>query len=230
MVPIPVIEVGDGEFRLNAFLLKYWYLFIFLALSLTLTLFIAYIFYSMPEVTTIISFGKIQLDLKVISISASLLVTYLGVLTILWTAFEKPVNRPIFYYFIGIEAFKRLLLVIPLSILVLVLTVWVCTLFRGALIVIFSLIGFCLGLVVFSSVLVLISRTTRIRNIIMGTMSYSLAVFFISLGLLLAVDIGSLPDFLMPFILFLYAMGVASVFFIFVTLIFEILLPLFRAT
>jgi len=95
--------------------------------------------------------------------------------------------------------------------------------------VIFTLVGFCAGIVVFSTVLVLISRTTRVRNIIAVTITYALAVFFVALGLLLLIDIRSLPDYLSPFILFLFAMGIASVFFIIVTLIFEILMPLFRA-
>lgn len=229
MVPVPVIEVGEGEFRLNNFLRVYWYLFIFIAMFSAFTVFLASSFSAITEASKVFSFWGVTFDLQVISISASLLVTYLGIATILWTAFEKPVARPIFYYFIGIEAFKRLLLVIPLILLVLALTVWICNLYSGVLIVIFTLVGFCAGIVVFSTVLVLISRTTRVRNIIPVTITYALAVFFVALGLLLLIDIRSLPDYLSPFILFLFAMGIASVFFIIVTLIFEILMPLFRA-
>ncbi len=227
MVPVPVIEVGEGEFRLNTFLKTYWYLFIFIVFFSAITIILAFMFILVTGISVTFSFIGVTFDLRVISISASLLVTYLGISTVLWTAFERPVDRPIFYYFIGIEAFKRLLLIIPLIILVLALTIWIYTLYPGVLSVIFALVGFCAGLVVFSSVLVLISRTSRVRNIVMVTIIYALGVFFVALGLLLLTDIRSLPDYFSPFILFLFAVGIASVFYIIITLIFEIIMPVF---
>ncbi|HPC55449.1 MAG TPA: hypothetical protein PK679_05510 [Methanolinea sp.] len=227
MVPVPVIEVGEGEFRLNTFLRTYWYLFIFIAFFCAITIILALTFLPITGTTATFSIIGVTFDLQAISIGASLLVTYLGVSTILWTAFEKPVARPIFYYFIGIEAFKRLLLLIPLVSLVLALTIWIYTLYPGVLIVIFALVGFCAGLVVFASVLVLISRASSVRNIVMVTITYALVVFFVTLGLLLFIDIRSLPDYFSPFTLFLFAMGIASVFYILMTLIFEIIMPVF---
>jgi hypothetical protein len=227
MVPVPVIEVGEGEFRLNTFLRTYWYLFIFIAFFSAITIALSLMFIPVTSSTASFSFIGVTFDLQVISIGASLLVTYPGIFTILWTAFEKPVERPIFYYFIGIEAFKRLLLIIPLVSLILALTAWIYTLYPAVLIVVFALIGFCTGIVVFSSVLVLISRTSRVRNIVMVTITYALGVFFVALGLLLFIDIRSLPDYFSPFILFLFAVGISSVFYILVTLIFEILIPFF---
>jgi len=94
--------------------------------------------------------------------------------------------------------------------------------------VIFSLIAFCLGMVVFSSILVLISRNTRIRRIVLATMTYALVVFFVTLAWLLAVNIRSISQIFTPIIFFMFAMGIASVFYIIATLIFEIILPLFQ--
>ncbi|MDI9632868.1 MAG: hypothetical protein QFX32_02275 [Methanolinea sp.] len=228
MVPVPVIEVEEGEFRLHAFLRAYWYLFVFVSLFSALTVFLAISYSISTEIPVTFSYAGALFDLRVVSMGASLLITYLGALAVLWTAFEKPAGRPIFYYFIGIEAFKRLLLVVPLVTLLVALTIWICNFYRGILTYMFSIIGFCAGLVAFSTVLVLISRTARVKNIILATTGYALAVFFASLAILLLVDIGKLPDFLGPVILFILAMGIASVFFIVATLIFEILIPSLR--
>lgn len=225
MVPVPVIEVEEGEFRLHAFLRTYWYLFVFVSLFSALTVFLAVSFAISADIPVTFSYAGGRFDLRVISMGASLLITYLGALTVLWTAFEKPAGRPIFYYFIGIEAFKRLLLIVPLVTLLLALTIWVYNYFRDILTCIFSIVGFCAGLVVFSTALVLISRTTRVKNIIIATTSYALAVFFASLAILILTDIGNLPDYLSPLVLFILAMGISSVFFIVATLIFEILIP-----
>jgi len=89
MVPVPVIEVEEGEFRLNNFLRQYWYLFIFIGIFSVLTVFLASSFSTIAGASHVFSVLGVTFDLQVISISASLLVTYLGIATILWTAFEN---------------------------------------------------------------------------------------------------------------------------------------------
>ncbi|MCQ8894256.1 MAG: hypothetical protein NQU46_06455 [Methanolinea sp.] len=228
MAPGPVIEVGDGEFQLNSFLREYWYLFIFIALFAALSIFLALVFSTLGNSHTLFPIFGLTLDLQVITLGASLLTTYLGIFTLLWTAFEKPFNRPIFYYFIGIEAFKRLLLVIPVFVLATTLTLWISNVYPGVGLVIFSLGGFSAGIVIFSSILVLITRTIRIKNIILATMVYALSVFLVSFSFLLLVTVRRIPEMAIPLVLLMYAMGIAAVFYIIATLIFEIIIPLVR--
>lgn len=228
MVPAPVITVGESEFQLSAFLRSYWFLFVFITLFAALTVFLTRIFPATGTSEPVFELLGISFNLQEISIASCLLITYLGIFAVLWVAFAEPRDRPIFYYFIGVEAFKRLLLVIPLVVLVLTLTTWIYLTYTQVLAVIFSLIAFCLGMVVFSSILVLISRNTRIRRIVLATMTYALVVFFVTLASLLAVNIRNIPQIFTPIIFFMFAMGIASVFYIIATLIFEMILPLFE--
>ena len=228
MVSAPVITVGESEFQLSAFLRSYWFLFVFITLFAALTVFLTRIFPATGSSEPVFELLGISFNLQEISIASCLLITYLGIFAVLWAAFAEPRDRPIFYYFIGVEAFKRLLLVIPLVVLVLTLTTWIYLTYTQVLAVIFSLIAFCLGMVVFSSILVLISRNTRIRRIVLATMTYALVVFFVTLASLLAVKIRNIPQIFTPIIFFMFAMGIASVFYIIATLIFEMILPLFQ--
>ncbi|HNQ28974.1 MAG: hypothetical protein A4E36_02200 [Methanoregulaceae archaeon PtaB.Bin009] len=228
MVPLPVIEVGEKEFQLSSFLRAYWFLFIFVSIFTALTAFLTQTFSGHGSREPIFELLGIPFDLQEISIASCLLITYLGVFALLWAAFAEPRDRPIFYYFIGVEAFKRLLLVIPLVVLMLTLTTWINLVHTQVMAVIFSLIGFCLGIVVFSSILVLVSRNTRIRRFVLATMTYALVVFVVSLASLLAINLRSVPLVYTPAIFFIYAMGISSVFYIIATLIFEIILPLFQ--
>lgn len=224
---VSFIEVGEREFQLSSFLRVNWFLFVFISLFAGLTAFLVQIFTGSRNSEPVFALLGIPFDLQEISIASCLLITYLGVFAVLWAAFAEPRDRPIFYYFIGVEAFKRLLLVIPLVLLVLTLTTWIYLAFTQVLAIMFSLIGFCLGIVVFSSILVIISKNIRIRRIVIGTMTYALGVFCVSLTLLLAINIRSIPIVYSPLIFFIFAMGIASVFYIIATLIFEIILPLF---
>lgn len=228
MAPVPVIAVGENEFQLSSFLRAYWFLFVFITLFAALTVFLTRIFPATGSSEPVLEILGIPFDLQEIGIASCLLITYLGIFAVLWAAFAEPRDRPIFYYFIGIEAFKRLLLVIPLVVLVLTLTTWIYLTYTQVLAVIFSIIAFCLGMVVFSSILVLISRTARIRRIVLATMTYALVVFFVTLASLLAVNVRTIPQIFTPLVFFVFAMGIASVFYIIATLIFEIILPLFQ--
>ena len=228
MVPIPVIEVGEGEFKLNTFLRAYWYLFVFISLFAALSVILTFSFSDLTKGESFIDVLGIPFNLQEISIAASLLITFLGVFAVLWAAFAEPRDKPIFYYFIGIEAFKRLLLVIPLVVLIIALVTWISITFSEVLTVIFSLVSFCLGIVIFSSILVLISRNTSIRRIVLATMTYALIVFCLSLAFLLCIDLRSISQLSIPLVYFVYAMGIASVFYVIANLIFEIILPLFQ--
>jgi len=228
MVPIPIIEVGEGKFQLNTFLRAYWYLFVFISLFGALSVFLTCTFSGLSQGESFFNVLGIPFNLQEISISACLLITFLGIFAVLWAAFAEPRDKPIFYYFIGMEAFKRLLLVIPLTILILSLTAWISITFTQVLTVIFSLVGFCLGIVIFSSILILISRNTGIRRIVLATMIYALVVFCLSLAFLLFADIRNTSQIYIPLLFFVYAMGIASVFYVIANLIFEIIIPLFQ--
>ncbi|MCU0632719.1 MAG: hypothetical protein MUC66_07065 [Methanolinea sp.] len=228
MVAVPVIEVGESEFQLSSFLRAYWFLFFFISLFAALSVFLTRTFSGLGTTDPVFDVLGIPFNLQEISIATCLLITFLGVFAVLWAAFAEPRDRPIFYYFIGVEAFKRLLLVIPLVVLTLTLTAWIYITYTQVLAVIFSLVGFCLGIVIFSSILVLISRNTRIRRIILATIAYALIVFCASLASLLAVNLRTIALFYTPLVFFIYAMGIASVFYIIATLIFEMIIPFFQ--
>ncbi len=228
MVPVPVIEVGEHEFQLNTFLRAYWYLCVFISLFAALSVILTSTFSGAGRGESLFEILGIPFDLQEISIAASLLITFLGVFAVLWAAFAEPRDKPIFYYFIGIEAFKRLLLVIPLVVLIISLTTWIYLTFDTVLMVMFSLVSFCLGIVIFSSILVLISKNTGIKKIVLATMTYALIVFCFSLAFLLLINIRDISPVYIPLVFFVYAMGIASVFYVIANLIFEIILPLFQ--
>lgn len=227
MSPVPVIEVDDSEFQLNRFLRAYWFLFLFISIFAGLSVILAILFpKSGSSPLHLLGIG-LPLDLQEIAIAACVLISYLGAFAVLWAAFAQPRDKPIFYYFLGVESFKRLLLVIPLFVFVTALAFLVATSYPGIFLIIFSIIGFCLGIVVFSSFLVLITRTIRIRKIVFTTILYSLAVFLISLAILLTIDFRSMDPVWTPVVFFMYALGTAAVFYVIATLIFEMILPVF---
>lgn len=228
MVPVPVIEVGESEFQLNHFLRSYWYLFVLLSLFAALSVILTLTSLELRQEETFFELLGIPFNLQEIGIASCLVLGFLCLFAVLWAAFAEPRDRPIFYYFIGVESFKRLLLVIPLVILMLSLTAWIAITFTQILTIIFSFVGFCLGIVCFSSVLIVLSRNTTIKRIVLVTMVYALIIFCLSLAFLLLVNIRSIPAIYYPLIYFVYALGIASVFYVIANLIFEIILPLFQ--
>lgn len=228
MSPVPVIEIEETEFQLGSFLRANWFLLLIVSLFSALSAFLAILF---PDTgsssATLVLFGA-TFNLQEICVSSSLLITYLGSFAVLWTSFAEPRDKPIFYYFIGIESFKRLLLVIPLFVLVTSLSLWIAAKFPGVFTVIFSVVAFCLGIGIFSTVLVFISRATRVRKIAYTTIGYSLCIFIISLYFLIYVDFKTIIPYYIPILFFIYAMGTAAVFYVLVTLIFEVIIPVMK--
>jgi hypothetical protein len=231
MSSVPVIAIEDTEFHLSKFLRLNWSLFLIIAIFSVLSGYLTLSFSPYAVHPGVVAFLGIDFNMQEISIATCILIAFLGSLAVLWEAFAAPRDKPIFYYFIGMESFKRLLLIVPLFMLVIALAIWTSAIFPHVVIIIFSIVGFCLGIVIFSSLLVLISRAARIRRIILTTMAYALLVFFISLGILLSVNFRAIDESFIPVALFVYAMGTAAVFYIIATLIFEMILPwLYRWT
>jgi hypothetical protein len=228
MSTIPVIEIEETKFQLGSFLRANWFLLLIISIFSALSAFLAVLF---PETgnysVTMVLFGAV-FNLQEICVSSSLLITYLGSFAVLWTSFAEPRDKPIFYYFTGIESFKRLLLVIPLFVLVTSLSFWIAAKFPSVFTVIFSVVAFCLGIVIFSTVLVFISRATRVRKIAYTTIGYSLCIFIISLYFLIYIDFRTIIPYYIPILFFIYAMGTAAVFYVLVTLIFEVIIPVVK--
>ncbi len=228
MVPVPVIEVGEGKFQLNNFIRAYWYLFVLISLFTSLSVILTLTSSELGSDKTLFELLGIPFNMQEICIASCLALAYLCLFAVLWAAFAEPRDKPIFYYFIGVESFKRLLLVIPLVILMLSLTAWIALAFTQVLTIIFSFVGFCLGIVCFSSILIVLSKNTTIKRIVLVTMVYALLIFCFSLAFLLLVDLRNISSLYYPLIYFVYAMGIASVFYVIANLIFEIVLPLFE--
>jgi hypothetical protein len=228
MSPVPFIEVEETEFQLGRFLRTNWFLLMIISIFAALSAFLTVIFPEPGNAAAAVEIFGIQFNLQEICVSTSLLITYLGSFAVLWASFAEPKDKPIFYYFIGVESFKRLLLVISLFVLVTSLSLWVAIKFPDVFTVIFSVIAFCLGIVVFSTLLVYISRATRIRKIAYTTIGYSLGIFIVSLFLLISIDLQAIVAYYVPILFFIYAMGTAAVFYVIVTLIFEVIIPVVK--
>ena len=229
MSPVPFIEIDDPEFQLGRFLRANWFLFIFISLFAALSVFLTVLLPEPGQQAAMVHIFGIEFNLQEICVASSVLITFVGSFTALWAAFAEPRDKPIFYYFIGIESFKRLVLIIPLFVMITSLSLWISLKFPKMFMVIFSVVAFCLGIVVFSTLLVYISRTTRIKKIIFTTIGYSLVIFLISLFFLLSIDLTSIATFYVPILFFVYALGTAAVFYVIITLIFELIIPLFKA-
>ena len=231
MSPVPFIEVEETEFQLGRFLRTNWFLLMIISIFAALSAFLTVIFPEPGNAAAAVEIFGIQFNLQEICVSTSLLITYLGSFAVLWASFAEPKDKPIFYYFIGVESFKRLLLVISLFVLVTSLSLWVAIKFPDVFTVIFSVIAFCLGIVVFSTLLVYISRATRIRKIAYTTIVYSLGIFIGSLFFLISIDLQSIISYyvpILPILFFIYAMGTAAVFYVIMTLIFEVIIPVVK--
>lgn len=199
-----------------------------ISLFAALSAFLTVIFPEPGNPAAAVEIYGVLFNLQEICVSSSLLITFLGSFAVLWASFAEPQDKPIFYYFIGIESFKRLLLVIPLFILITSLALWAAIKFPNVFTIILSVVGFCIGVVIFSTLLVYLSRATRIKNIAFTTIVYSLVIFILSLFILISVEFKGLPAYCVPIVFFIYAMGTAAVFYVIVTLIFEVILPLAR--
>jgi len=228
MSPVPVIEIEETEFQLGRFLRANWFMLIIISIFAALSAFLTIIFPEPGNPAAAVDIFSVTFNLQEICVSSSLLITFLGSFAILWASFAEPRDKPIFYYFIGVESFERLLLVIPLFVLITSLSLWIATKFPGVFTVIFSVVAFCLGIVIFSTLLVYISRATRIRKIAYTTIGYSLCIFIVSLYFLISVDFQTITSYYIPVLFFIYATGTAAVFYVIVTLIFEVIIPVMK--